>query len=84
MLEAGVPNIIGTAGGVSNYQHQDSTNFTTCSGAFSYKELCHAVYGGAGISMWNTSFDASQSNSIYGSSTTVQPPAIQLIPQIKY
>lgn len=29
-------------------------------------------------------FDASKSNSIYGASTTVQPPAIVLIPQIKF
>ena len=29
-------------------------------------------------------FDASKSNNIYGSSTTVQPPAIQLLPQIRY
>lgn len=29
-------------------------------------------------------FDASKANSIYGASTTVQPPAIVLIPQIKY
>ena len=29
-------------------------------------------------------FDASRSNAIYGRSSTVQPPAIQLIPQIKY
>ena len=29
-------------------------------------------------------FDASHSSSIYGNSTTVQPPAITLIPQIKY
>lgn len=29
-------------------------------------------------------FKASDSNPIYGNSNTVQPPAIQLIPQIKY
>ena len=29
-------------------------------------------------------FDASHSNPIYGASTTVQPPALALIPQIKY
>ncbi|WP_427112457.1 hypothetical protein [Megasphaera sueciensis] len=37
------------------------------------------TWGGAKIG-----FDASQSNAIYGASTTVQPPAIVLIPQIKY
>ena len=29
-------------------------------------------------------FDASRSNAIYGTSSTVQPPSICLIPQIKY
>nr|DAL11075.1 MAG TPA_asm: hypothetical protein [Caudoviricetes sp.] len=30
------------------------------------------------------SFDASRSNSLYGSSDTIQPPAITLLSQIKY
>ena len=30
------------------------------------------------------SFSAANSNSIYGASTTVQPPTITLIPQIKF
>ena len=29
-------------------------------------------------------FDASKSSNIYGAANTVQPPAIQLIPQIKF
>ena len=29
-------------------------------------------------------FDASRSNAVYGASDTVQPPAIMLLPQIKY
>ena len=29
-------------------------------------------------------FDASRCNSLYGASATVQPPAISLIPQIRY
>lgn len=32
----------------------------------------------------NAMFNAQRSNTIYGASTTVQPPAIVLIPQIKY
>ena len=40
---------------------------------------------GSAVDGYNvTDFDASLSNSIYGTSGTVQPPAIQLIPQIKY
>ena len=30
------------------------------------------------------SFDASRSNAIYGASTTVQPPALVLLPQIRF
>lgn len=41
---------------------------------------------GAGVDKDNTSalFDASKSNPIYGASATVQPPAIKLIPIIRY
>lgn len=38
--------------------------------------------GGFFNTFWD--LDASQSNAIYGASNTVQPPAIALIPQIKY
>ena len=33
---------------------------------------------------YDLNLDASLSNTIYGKSETVQPPAIQLLPQIKY
>lgn len=33
---------------------------------------------------FKTIFNASYSNVIYGASSTVQPPAIMLLPQIKY
>lgn len=63
--------------------------------AFSPNAVCTGVFGaqtqpgvndlltaeGQGAAL---TFDASKSNSIYGSSETVQPPAICLIPQIKY
>lgn len=32
----------------------------------------------------NIVFDANLSNTVYGTSDTVQPPALVLIPQIKY
>lgn len=37
-----------------------------------------------GTSSFVANLDASRSSVIYGASTTVQPPALQLIPQIKY
>ena len=42
--------------------------------------------GGQGVfssSYW-IKFNANQSNKIFGSSSTVQPPSILLVPQIKY
>lgn len=38
----------------------------------------------AGIQSTQTRFDASRCNSIYGSSDTVQPPSLVLLPIIKY
>ena len=38
----------------------------------------------AGDPIYGYGIDASKGNPIYGNSNTVQPPAIVLIPQIKY
>jgi len=88
-VEAGLPNI---KGDVSNLSNAGASLLgqadTTGTGAFS-------VSNGTAKSLANTSgsgaynnkfdFDASRSSSIYSNSvTTVQPPAITLIPQIKY
>lgn len=89
LLEAGLLNITGSTGtGKGGYTNP--TAITSVSGCFSSS----LGSGGAGNGgNWLTSipsnktsisFNASLSNSIYGKSTTVQPPAIQLIPQIKY
>ncbi len=40
--------------------------------------------GSAGTGYGAMSFDASRSNTIYGASTTVQPPAIKLLPILRY
>lgn len=55
-------------------------------GAFSRSALRDDQKGDNGHNMQigQYSFNAANSNSIYGASTTVQPPAIALIPQIKY
>ena len=82
-VEAGLPNITG------NFTLSASTGGMEVS----------AIYSGAfnpgtkHPSSWVTSssypsnevsFDASRSNSIYGNSTTVQPPALTFLPCIKY
>lgn len=63
-VEAGLPNITGDLSTRSN---------TSNTGAFSTKTLSSSIDGGNTTA--GTTFDASQSNAIYGNSNTVQPPA---------
>ena len=77
--EAGLPNITGFFG---SYQWN-----TAGVGVFASSiSSPNALQGGAstGLNYNSVDFNASRSSSIYGNSTTVQPPAITLIPQIKY
>ena len=81
-LEAGLPNIIGYFGSVNcDYQTPIATGAMVDVGEIKSKT------SGADISRekyWRgTNFDASRSNPIFGTSNTVQPPSIMLIPQIK-
>lgn len=82
---AGLPNITGILQADRNFVYSYIT-----SGAI----ICNNKIpsGGYGLG-WNEtiemggceiSIDASKSNSIYGNSTTVQPPALTLLPCIKY
>lgn len=68
-VEAGLPNITGSAG--------YTVRLTSASGAFGYGSGISANQWGAGA--WGEvkpfTFDASRSNPIYGNSPTVQPPA---------
>lgn len=72
---AGLPNIEGTFG--------YAVSTLGANGAFTEGGYGGQV-GGSGVNLSNRSFDASRFNAIYGNSNTVQPPAITLIPQIKY
>lgn len=79
VLAAGLPNITGqyyavVGGGI------------TVNGAFtgSWTDSSGQTSGGGGYNRVHLVVDASKSNAIYGASNTVQPPAIVLIPQIKY
>ena len=82
VLPPGLPNIEGyeSAGGAGI----ERIPFT-CNGVFTHEGISGiAASGGTVINTYKIRFNASLSNSIYGASTTVQPPAIQLLPQIKY
>lgn len=69
-VDAGLPNIEGSHGGL------EGANFYT-SGAFSIKDTTQRSGAGAGGGDCYVSFDASLSNPIYGNSETVQPNAIK-------
>ena len=78
-IEAGLPNIEGNVYSVWNSTTFDNTS--TYEGALSLGEqVTIGSQGGSGYNDYLNSlgFDASQSNSIYGNSTTVQPPAIKV------
>ena len=78
-----MPNITG------NFNAQGNSNggrfSDKASGAF-YTNTPYSgnVNSGVGDVSGGYSFSASRSSSIYGASSTVQPPALTLIPQIKY
>ena len=67
---------------------QSNTNYGTGFMQFRIKDATEWFSGGGGaggrISYGDIDFDASRVNPIYGRSDTVQPPAIKLIPVIRY
>lgn len=83
VLTAGLPNIMG-----SYYLHVacDGNTDINVQGAFADSHLLGSskVDYTSGIGDFICDFNASNSNNIYGASTTVQPPAIVLILQIRY
>lgn len=76
-LEAGLPNITGQSN-ISKAWYGIAT-----SGSFYITETTEGPGGGAPNNGLNFYHDASRSSSIYGSSSSVQPPAVQLLPCIK-
>ena len=87
--EAGLPNIIGTSTNTAFYNAQASGAFELSAG--------EGTGGGENTGRkYNLIFNVledfdctlqyleQKSNPIYGASTTIQPPALQLIPQIRY
>lgn len=89
---AGLPNITGKIDASSSSSIEECfgetpKSSTVESGALSgiYKTQSQTADDGTYVSMLvGFTFDASKSNSIYGNSTTVQPPALTLLPCIRY
>ena len=82
---AGLPNITGTLLGSGSYSIDNESYFT---GAFAYTNAVKSKTFGSDEKneKWNSAadFDASRSSSVYGNSTTVQPPALTMRYIIKY
>ena len=80
-VEAGLPNITGsltsTATGGGSGPFRGSSNSVTSRGALSTTAISatYAGYSKYGGTEYSVHFDASASNSIYGASNTVRPPA---------
>lgn len=74
-INAGLPNITGTFNG-------PESGGLISSGAFYLLKRGGIGTGKSDWDNWIYGFDASRSNAIYGRSTTVQPPALTLLPCI--
>lgn len=86
---AGLPNITGQLNCVASFKSSvGNAGFSSANGAFSIANEHRDGYGVSGHldgpTYSNATFNASRSNAIYGASSTVQPPALQLIAQIKF
>ena len=68
-ISAGLPNITGS------FSTASDKNLGT--GAFSWTTNKYSTNGGGQGGQWGINFSAKKSNSIYGNSTTVQPPAVR-------
>ena len=86
-VEAGLPNIEGSFWPLGDYDESTPNNVRQgTEGAFYAQGRTY----GQGLAERGISdnaramFDASKSNPIYGASSTVQPPSLSLIAQIKY
>jgi len=78
--DAGLPNITGQFGS-NNYGHKiDNPSGAFSSSGSTYDKPPYTDTSGGSI----LKFKASSSNSIYGNSSTVQPPALTMLPCIKY
>ena len=82
ILAAGLPNIQGSFRETANRMYFNG-NYTGALKGMNYdRSTLQGTESGNGDGGFI--FDASLSNKIYGKSDTVQPPALQLIPQIRY
>lgn len=80
---AGLPNIIGYSA-LGGYTGKTDKSWGAMKKNVLAQNAGFTTYGTPDTDLSTVYFDASGSNSIYGSSDTVQPPACCMIAQIKY
>lgn len=73
------PNITGEFG----YNRADGDEYRYAIGAFSTRNLGQGYTGNLNVSGFAWTFSASDSSEAYGNSSTVQPPALRVLPLIK-
>ena len=79
-VSAGLPNISGSIGITSDVQAVGMGSLTGTIGDVSdFSRSAQTTQKTNGLKL-----NASKSSSLYGKSATVQPPALQLIPQIRF
>lgn len=84
MAKPGLPNITGMIYRIRTHRPNSSNNYKGAfSHPYSYGNILPAAEGNVD-EVTDAYFDASWSNPIYGASSTVQPPALRLIAQIRY
>ena len=89
MLKAGLPNITGTIsgqlpGGASIWISPGTGAFYMTSEEQSEFSVPAATISSTRYSNTGIVFSATRSSDIFGASDTVQPPTLQLIPQIRF
>lgn len=82
---SGSPNISGRTG-IGWNSGLGATTDIGQTGSFKVAEVVDRTASAGGIGDWNyhLDFDASESDSIFGMGSTVQPKSIQLLPCIKF
>ena len=83
---AGLPNITGTFSCRDDNNPNQLIGFSNITGCFegTNKGTSTGISGESGNHPRTLNFDASRSSSVFGGSTTVQPPAVQTLVIIKY
>lgn len=82
-VEAGLPNILGITD-IAGFSGMGTEPTGAFFNTVLTPKMTVATNIDTNVNLETTAFDAARSNAIYGKSTTVQPPALALIPQIKY